>query len=241
MSLPNAVAFTGAEHDHPAFALRTPSADIDAAVGDFCLVLGASIASETAVVPAADESGRPDRNVAVRVARDGGTMLFGWTIEACPLYLSARFHVVWVAPDGVFTDVTARTDGANVSLFAPDRRYPPTFDFARRPHDRTRRLIATAPERARLALAELPPARRLYEEKRAAAKRIDLTTWVAMRLPPSPLEQDVDALLACAALRDRLHRPPEGEAHHDRRAFDVLEARIAMLRTRIVTSWRKDA
>ncbi|MBI5131504.1 MAG: hypothetical protein HZA66_18865 [Rhodopseudomonas palustris] len=234
--------FPDAFADHPAFVLRTPSG-LDEVVADFCLSLGACAASETPVAPTAEaEAGRPDGNVAIRIARDGGTALTGWTIEACPLFLSARFHVAWVPPDGVPTDVTPRADGAAVSLFAPDSRYAPTFHFARRPEDRTRRLVATAPERARLALSQLPASRRLYEEKRAAAKGIDPTTWIAMRLPPSPLEQDVDALLTCMAMRDRLlHHRADCGTQRDRRATDKLEERIAMLRTRIASSWRKEA
>lgn len=234
--------FPDAFADHPAFVLQTPSG-LNEAVAGFCLSLGASVASATAVAPTSEaDPDHPDGNVAVRIARDGGTALFGWTIEACPLFLSASFHVAWVPPDGVPTDVTPRADGAAVSLFAPDSRYAPTFDFARRPEDRTRRLVATAPERARLALAALPPSRRLYELKRAAAKGIDPTTWMAMRLPPSPLEQEVDALLTCQALRDRLlHRPPEGGISHDHRVSDLLDERIAMLRGRIVAAWRMEA
>lgn len=66
-------------------------------------------------------------NVASKVARDGGSLLFGWTIWEWPrVFIEAEHHAVW-ENNGEFLDVTPHASGEHRILFLPDPGR--TYDF----------------------------------------------------------------------------------------------------------------
>jgi hypothetical protein len=74
-------------------------------------------------------------NVAAKVARDGGSQVFGWQISVAPhLFLEAQFHSVWRSPEGRLLDITREELGHTKILFLedPHRSYTGT----RVPHER---------------------------------------------------------------------------------------------------------
>lgn len=66
-------------------------------------------------------------NVASKVERDGGTLLYGWLIWEWPrVFVEAEHHAVW-EQDGVLTDITPHVNGEQKVLFLPDRAR--AYDF----------------------------------------------------------------------------------------------------------------
>ncbi|PYE87560.1 SEC-C metal-binding domain-containing protein [Phyllobacterium leguminum] len=66
-------------------------------------------------------------NVASKVERDGGTLVYGWLIWEWPrVFVEAEHHAVW-EQDGVLTDITPYVNDERQILFLPDPTR--TYDF----------------------------------------------------------------------------------------------------------------
>lgn len=66
-------------------------------------------------------AGECHQNVERKIARDGGSVQYGWVIwEIPPWAIQAEFHSVWRAPDGELLDVTPALHGGSRVLFLPD-------------------------------------------------------------------------------------------------------------------------
>lgn len=60
-------------------------------------------------------------NVAQKIQRDGGTIVYGWAIWHVPgLYYEAEHHGVWRHPNGTIEDVSPQFDPMDYVLFLPD-------------------------------------------------------------------------------------------------------------------------
>jgi hypothetical protein len=218
------------------FFQTTPGA-VDETVAAFCMDLGASNAEFVEVRPAPGaELGMCQRNVTEHIERNGGTLVHVWAIWANLLFLMAEFHAIWRAPAGNLVDVTPTAEGESRVLCAVAEDYGEDFDFARRPANRAMRTIDPAdPAAVGRAIEAMSPARRAYEEGRAARRGLDLASHVAAKLPLSELAAAVEALIKCCELRDRLAVPTRSGVHStDPEAFMILQSRIGKLHGRIV-------
>lgn len=71
-------------------------------------------------------------NAAARVARDGGSLVFGWTIWEWPrIFIEAEHHAVW-EKDGERLDITPHVNGQQRILFLPDPGRVYDFEGKRR-------------------------------------------------------------------------------------------------------------
>ncbi|WP_159008520.1 SEC-C metal-binding domain-containing protein [Bradyrhizobium sp. S69] len=71
-------------------------------------------------------------NVTNKVARDGGSIAYGWAIwEWKRVFIEAEHHAVW-EKDGNFTDVTPHPGGERSILFLPDPIRVYDFDSEKR-------------------------------------------------------------------------------------------------------------
>ncbi|WP_189341731.1 SEC-C metal-binding domain-containing protein [Mesorhizobium sp. M2A.F.Ca.ET.042.01.1.1] len=105
---------------------RTISAEVRA----FCQRISPD--QTPAYVPVSEDAGvLPSEcfnNVASKVERDGGTLLYGWLIWEWPrVFVEAEHHAVW-EHDGILTDITPHVNGERQVLFLPDPMRP--YDFA---------------------------------------------------------------------------------------------------------------
>lgn len=67
-------------------------------------------------------------NVAERVRRIGGDLVYGWAIWEWPgVFIEAEHHAVWRSPDGVLIDITPHEYPTHGVLFLPDPLA--TYDF----------------------------------------------------------------------------------------------------------------
>jgi hypothetical protein len=218
-----------------AFFQTTPVA-IDADVEAFCLQLGGLKAGFVPVIPAPGaETGFCQRNVAEHVERHGGRPSFGWALWVNKICLMGEFHAVWVSPTGEMVDVTPAAEGETSIAFAPDAEYPVDFDFNDRPMNRTMRTTGKTDLAAVVQATDaLSPARRAYEEKRAARKGMDLVFYLAAKTGRSELTIAVDDLLRCCAERDRLVVPTaSGVYSPNPKAFLAVQSRVMELERRV--------
>lgn len=218
-----------------AFFQTTP-VEIDPDVEAFCLQLGGLKAGFVPVIAAPGaETGWCHRNVAEQVERHGGRPAYGWAIWVNKICLMGEFHAVWVSPAGAMIDVTPAAEGETSIVFAPDAGYPVDFNFNERPVNRAMRTVGkTDPAAAAQATDALSPARRAYEEKRAARKGMDLVSYVAAKARLSELTTAVDDLLRCCAERDRLVMPTaSGVYSPDPGAFMTVQSRVMELERRV--------
>jgi hypothetical protein len=132
-------------------------------------------------------------------------------------------------------DITPAAEGESAILLAVDPTYPQDLDFLRRPENVTLRTIdRPTSEQMTTAIASLSPSRRAYEERRAAARGIDLHTYLAAKAEPSDLASAVDALIESCARRDRLVlRTTSGVYSADPKAFATMQSTIMDLQGRI--------
>jgi len=66
-------------------------------------------------------------NVSEKVNREGGNLLYGWTIWEWPrVFIEAEHHAVW-EKDGKLVDITPKDNGERRILFLPDPTR--TYDF----------------------------------------------------------------------------------------------------------------
>ena len=71
-------------------------------------------------------------NVAGKVSRDGGKIIYGWNIwEWSRVFLEAEHHAVW-EKDGVMTDITPKANNERKILFLPDPQRIYDFDSQKR-------------------------------------------------------------------------------------------------------------
>jgi hypothetical protein len=76
--------------------------------------------------------------VKLKVAADGGEVVYGWCFWLFPeVWVEAEFHAVWRGPDGALLDVTPKRDGENAVVFVPD----PKRVYEGRTHNSVHRLI----------------------------------------------------------------------------------------------------
>ena len=60
-------------------------------------------------------------NVPQKIARDGGTIQYGWCQWEVPgLFIEAEVHAVWVSPNGEWIDVTPKVNNEREILFLAD-------------------------------------------------------------------------------------------------------------------------
>jgi hypothetical protein len=201
------------------------------------MALGVSNAEFVEVRPALGaELGMCQRNVTEHIKRKGGTLVHVWAIWANRLFLMGEFHAVWRSSAGNLVDVTPTAEGESRVLCAVAEDYADDFDFARRPANRAMRTIDPVdPAAVSRAIEAMSPARRSYEEGRAARRGLDLASHVAAKLPLSELAAAVEALIKCCELRDRLAVPTSSGVYStDPEAFMSLQSRIEKLHGRIV-------
>lgn len=230
------VATYGGYPPHDPFFQTTPGAN-DETVAAFCMDLGVPDAEFVEVRPARGaELGMCQRNVTEHIKRHGGALVHVWAIWANLLFLMAEFHALWRSPAGNLIDVTPTAEGETRVLCAVAGDYGEDFDFAKRPANRAMRTINRVdPAAVAAAIAAMSPARRAYEEGRAARRGLDLASHVAAKLPLSELAAAVEAMIKCCALRDRLAVPTRtGVYSTDPEAFMTLQSRIEKLHGRIV-------
>jgi hypothetical protein len=235
VSLVRVATYGGYQPADPFFQ-TTPDA-IDRAVAAFCMDLGVSNAEFVEVRPAPGaELGMCQRNVTEHIKRNGGTLVHVWAIWANRLFLMGEFHAVWRSPAGNLVDVTPTAEGESRVVCAVAEDYGEDFDFARRPANRAMRTIdSVEPAAVSKAIEAMSPARRSYEEGRAARRGMDLASHVAAKLPLSELAAKVEALIKCYELRDRLAVPTRSGVYStDPEAFMSLQSRIEKLHGRIV-------
>lgn len=61
------------------------------------------------------------QNVRRKIARDGGSIQYGWMVWELPgKLIEGEFQAVWIAPDGRSVDITPKPDGEEQILFIPD-------------------------------------------------------------------------------------------------------------------------
>jgi hypothetical protein len=118
---------------------QLPPRTINSTVLSFCEELSTGNKPEWVPVSPWRESKMQDchPNVSKRIARDGGSQIYGWQIsEVEGLFLEAEFHSVWCQPSGLVLDISPEAFGQKRILFVkddhlkyvgievPHRRYP---------------------------------------------------------------------------------------------------------------------
>jgi hypothetical protein len=235
LSLVRVATYGGYEPADPFFQ-TTPDA-IDHTVAAFLMDLGVSYAEFVDVRPAPGaELGMCQRNVTEHIKANGGTLVHVWAIWVNLLFLMGEFHAIWRSPTGTLVDVTPTAEGETRVLCAIAEEYGEDFDFAKRPANRAMRTVDPVDPAAVAGVIEaMSPARRSYEQGRAARRGLDLASHVAAKLPLSELAAAVEALINCCALRDRLAVPTRSGIYStDPEVFMALQARIEKLHGRIV-------
>ncbi|WP_271587414.1 hypothetical protein [Bradyrhizobium sp. CCBAU 53415] len=235
MPLAKVASYSGYEPEDPMFQ-TTPDA-IDAAVTAFGRELGAADPQYVDVRPfPGAELGMCQRNVLDHMRLHRGQLVHAWAIWANRLFLMGEFHAIWRSPGGELVDVTPTAEGEARVLCAIAEDYGENFDFALRPANRAMRTVDPVdPAAVADAIAALSPARRSYEQTRAARRGLDLETHIAAKLPLSDLAAAVDALIKCCELRDRLALPTRsGVYSKDPEAFMAVQSRMDQLHQRIV-------
>jgi len=92
--------------------------------------------AEPVVVPVKPDTGAiPSEcfyNVTERIKRDGGSMVYGWTIwEWSRVFIEAEHHAVW-EKDGELLDITPKQNGERKIVFLPDPSADYDFEGHRR-------------------------------------------------------------------------------------------------------------
>jgi len=81
-------------------------------------------------------------NVKRKIAKDGGSILYGWTVwEAPKKMIEAEFHAVWVSDGGELVDITPHADGERRIVFIPDH----TRVYTKEPVDNVRLSLCNDP------------------------------------------------------------------------------------------------
>ena len=141
-----------------------------------------------------------------KIKDDGGTIRFGWTIWEWPrILLTGEFHAVWISPTNELIDITPKPHGEDRIVFVPDPSYRVDFDFDRRPLNKRHRLYEPADPSAAITahIAQMKPAQRAYEEKRAAKAGVTLDQWLRNKKPPDPMTQIIDDFIHVSDEYDR--------------------------------------
>ena len=98
---------------------------------DFCKTISRGTASYIEVIPKLDsESLDCHNNVRVYKEKNGGDIVFGWTIWQHPkIMLEAEFHAIWKSPQNEYLDITPNKMSFGKILFLPDASR--SYDFCR--------------------------------------------------------------------------------------------------------------
>lgn len=59
-------------------------------------------------------------NVAEKVKRDKGSIMYGWSVLLGQFLVEAERHAVWKSPQGELIDITPSTSGMLTTLFIPE-------------------------------------------------------------------------------------------------------------------------
>src|ERR1700761_7847752 len=106
-----------------------------------------------------------------KIRREGGSIVFGWTIWEGPnVLLTAEFHSVWQDTAGTLIDITPKPDGEETIVFVTKHEFQQDFDFDDRPVNHRRRIYVPTDhsENIKARIAAMKPAQREYESRRAA-------------------------------------------------------------------------
>jgi len=186
---------------------ETTPAEITEAARQFAATL--SDAAPVFVPVVADDHGLHgwcSDGVQQKVAADGGSIAFGWTIWEWPgAMLTAEFHAVWRDGTGALFDITPKPGGQARILFVPDLSCPQGFNFDERPRNRRVSLRAEPDRGAEVAAIKsgLGPGQLRYEERRAAKAGVSLDDWLGKKLTPDALAVAIDELIgACATFEE---------------------------------------
>jgi hypothetical protein len=136
--------------------------------------------------------------VGSKIAADGGTFAYGWTIWEWPgVLLTAEFHAVWCDDAGNFFDITPKPGGETRILFLHDPTFAQDFDFDNRPRNRRVRLHQTADPAPAVAeaRAKLAGPKLAYEQKRAEKAGMTLDEHLKHKLPRDSLADAIDEVI----------------------------------------------
>ena len=82
-------------------------------------------------------------NVERKIARDGGSVQYGWCIwSEESILIEGEFHAVWKSPKGELVDITPKIDGELKILFVPDNK----TSYAKEPIDNVRVPLSEDPQ-----------------------------------------------------------------------------------------------
>lgn len=222
--------------DRAQAASETTPTEISTAATEFARELGGGVPR---FVPVSTDAcglyGWCSDGVLEKVKRDGGQIVFGWTIWEWPeVMLTAEFHAIWSGTNGKLIDITPKPQGETSILFVADGSYAPDFDFSHRPTNR-RKNIAVEPDYSRLAavtIAGMKPSQIKYEAGRATKKGVSLVEWIAERQAKDRFPSLVDRLIdICHQYEVHLDflNPGGGAFEPDRKFFDLERQKIALL------------
>jgi hypothetical protein len=62
------------------------------------------------------------KNVAAKVAQNGGRRVLGWEVWVEPYMIEAEFHAVWESPEQQWTDITLKALPVSEIVFIPDEK-----------------------------------------------------------------------------------------------------------------------
>lgn len=182
------------------------------AIEDFCREIGKQ-------VPILVERTRHNRKdnihpsiqVARQVAEHGGTPLHGWVIRCVPgLWVSAKFHVVWISPVGSTIDISMGEDEEDANthtMFLPVANSATSADPTEWPDSRRERTMVSDDERACSSafIGQLSAIDR--ERYQAFAQENGLSVGQVVRTAMKmggPIGRRIDALLKERAALDAL-------------------------------------
>lgn len=132
---------------------------------------------------------RCHQNVLERIARDGGSIQFGWAIWECKPWLEAEFHSVWACPTHGLVDLTPDKEGERRRLFLVDgsRKWDPDQKLAiprklqaKSNSDSIARFIAAKTKQERIRTS-YPSAIPLSPEDQARCSRYERASLRAIR------------------------------------------------------------
>lgn len=191
----------------PYWQLRETTPPLDDTARKVCKSLGHAppFLLEVTPVPGA-RPGWCFHNVREHVERHGGEAVILDIIWGAPgLFWETECHSVWQRPDGRLVDITPTSDGEGEVLVAlNDAKYPPSFEFTRRPANTRVKSYRTPgiDESVKDKIASLSKTALAYKTGRAEKKGMSLDAWIASRLPKDAMERALDSFLDLAARHD---------------------------------------
>lgn len=133
--------------------------------------------------------------VRAKIATDGGSEVFGWTIWEWPqVLLTAEFHCVWKSDDGDLVDITPKPQHEERILFVPDPNYSPEFNFDNRPGNK-RASLFEEPDTYEIAdqkISKMSASQLSYETRRSEKAGLSLQEFIAKKHVIHPLAAAID-------------------------------------------------